>query len=206
MYFITSNYLMRSLYPKRYWKINTRGEKKIYLTFDDGPHPEVTPFVLAELKKYNAKATFFCTGKNVKKYPETYERILKRDHAVGNHTFSHLNGWKTSDEEYLQDIAEASKYINTKLFRPPYGRMKKSQERLFYKEFPKNKIIMWDVLSADFDQNIPDERCVKNVTRNTGQGSIVVFHDSEKSYDHLKYSLPLILQYFARKDFIFKRL
>ena len=206
MYLVKSNILFRLAYPNRYWKIDTKGRKELFLTFDDGPHPEITPFVLDLLRKYNAKATFFCLGNNVKKYPETYETILKRDHAVGNHTHNHLKGWKTSAEEYMQDIEEAGKYINTKLFRPPHGRMTKEQERLFFEKFPKHKIIMWSVLSGDFDNNISAEKCLKNVIKNTSPGSIIVFHDSEKAFGRLKYALPRVLEHCTEKGFTFKRL
>ncbi len=206
MYLVKSNILLRSAYPNRFWKINSKGRKEIYLTFDDGPHPQITPFVLDELRKYNAKATFFCIGNNVKKYPEIYELILKRDHAVGNHTFSHVNGWKTPDDAYLQDIEEAAKYINTRLFRPPYGRMSYKQEKLFRHKFSGHEIIMWDVLSADYDQNISGEKCLKNVVNNSKPGSIIVFHDSEKAFARLKYALPKVLEHFSEKGFSFKSL
>ena len=206
MYLVKSNILLRSAYPNRFWKIDSKGRKEIYLTFDDGPHPQITTFVLDELRKYNAKATFFCIGNNVKKHPEKYELILKRDHAVGNHTFSHINGWKTIDDAYLQDIEEAAKYINTKLFRPPYGRMSYKQEKLFRSKFPRHDIIMWDVLSADYDQNISAEKCLKNVIKNAKSGSIIVFHDSEKAFARLKYALPKVLEHFSERGFSFKSL
>lgn len=206
MYLVKSNILLRSFYPKRYWKIDTEQRKELFLTFDDGPHPDITSFVLDELRKFTAKATFFCIGKNVKDHPETYETILKRDHAVGNHTFSHLNGWETSPEDYLQDIEESGKYINTKFFRPPYGKMTYKQQQIFLNRFPRHKIFMWDVLSADYDQNISGEKCLINVTKNASAGSIIVFHDSEKAYARLKYALPRVLQHFAEKGFVFKRL
>ena len=125
-YLVKSSWWIRNLYRQCVWKINTK-EKIIYLSFDDGPHPVITPFILDELNKYNAKASFFCIGKNVVLYPDVYKRIIEEGHAVGNHSFTHLNGWKTKDKIYLNDIAEAKKYIDANLYRPPYGRIKSFQ-------------------------------------------------------------------------------
>ena len=136
-------------------------EKKVYFTFDDGPHPDVTPFVLEQLNRYNAKASFFCIGKNVMAYPEIFEMIVRKGHRVGNHTHNHLNGWKTSDDLYIDNILQAQQLIPTNLFRPPYGRIKKSQCLLLAKKIPGIKIIMWDVLSADFDTGIDARKMYK---------------------------------------------
>ena len=169
----------------------------IYLTFDDGPHPEATPFVLSELEKYNAKATFFCIGNNVLKHSNIYESILQAGHSVGNHTYDHLNGWKTETGAYLENIKDAATLIDSSLFRPPYGRIRKRQIRaLKQASHLPNQIIMWDVLSGDFDIKINGETCARNVIENTVQGSIVVFHDSQKAWDRLSIALPLVLQYF----------
>lgn len=154
-------------------------EKIIYLTFDDGPHPVATPFVLDTLKKYNAKATFFCIGKNVAQHPDIYKRILLEGHTTGNHTHNHLNGSKNSNEEYIANIKEAKKYIDSNLFRPPYGRITGFQVKLLNRAF---NIIMWDVLSADFDIHLSPEKCSRNVIKSAREGSIVVFHDSEKAF------------------------
>ena len=183
-------------------------EKKIYLTFDDGPHPDATTFVLDELKKYGAKATFFCIGENVLKHPGLYKRIEEEGHAVGNHTQHHLNGWKTQNEIYLQDIAEASAHINTNLFRPPYGRIRSSQAKKIPGVMQKMnaRIIMWSVLSGDFDENITPEKCYQNVIDNSKAGSIVVFHDSQKAYMRLSYALPLTLHFFEEKGYQFATL
>lgn len=200
--------LLKSFYPLACTWNFSRGEKVMYFTFDDGPHPVATPFVLDTLKQYNAKATFFCIGKNVIEYPDIYKRILNEGHSVGNHTFNHVNGWKTADQEYIDNIGEARKYIDSVLFRPPYGRITKFQASvLTAKENQKQKtvfrIIMWDVLSGDFDVAASAEKCVKNVTRNAREGSIIVFHDSEKALPRMKTSLAESLKYFSEKGFKF---
>ncbi len=176
--------------------------KEIYLTFDDGPTPEITSFVLNELKKYNAKATFFCVGENVKKNNTIYKRIIKEGHSVGNHTFSHLNGFRSNKKQYLQNINLASDYIDSKLFRPPYGILKLSQAR----ELQKNgyKIVMWNVLSGDFDSSISDQKCLENMIKKTTNGSIIVMHDSDKSKEKIFYALPKALDHFSKEGFIFK--
>ena len=181
-------------------------EKAIYLTFDDGPHPAITPLVLDELKRYNARATFFCIGKNVEENPVVYNRILEEGHAVGNHTYNHLDGWKTGRAKYLADILKAKKYIESDLFRPPYGRITRKQRKdLLVLERPL-KIIMWSVLSGDFDVKITPEQCCANVIKNTENGSVVVFHDSEKAMERVRYSLPIVLQYFFDKGYSFKKI
>ena len=176
--------------------------KEIYLTFDDGPTPEITTFVLNELKKHKAKATFFCIGKNVKKHLTIYKRIKKEGHAIGNHTYNHLNGFRTNNTNYIENILQAEKLIETNLFRPPYGRLKSSQARSIISK--GYKIIMWDVLSGDFDTTITPEKCLKNVLDKTTNGSIVVMHDSEKAKDKIFYTLPKILSYYQEKGYLFK--
>ncbi len=196
---------LRSLYKGRVWDIPNDGQE-LYLTFDDGPHPEVTVFVLDLLAKFNAKATFFCIGKNVEKYPHIYERILMEGHAVGNHSMNHLNGSKVKDKVYLDDIAEAQKFISSSLFRPPYGRLSNFQQKQLQAARFNFKIIMWSVLSADFDLTITHERCLQNVLLHTKSGSVIVFHDSEKARKNLEYALPKTLEYFADKGFTFKKI
>ena len=206
-YFVKTPWWLKKIYPNRVWDIDTN-EKIIYLSFDDGPHPEATPFVLDELAKYNAKATFFCIGKNVVDYPDIYKRILDEGHAIGNHTQQHLNGWKTSTEIYLTDVSEAAKNISSNLFRPPYGRIKRSQAKGI-SEALKNKsakIVMWDVLSGDFDMSLSNEKCLENVISKTRTGSIVVFHDSEKAFSRLKYTLPAMLEFFTLKGYVFSKI
>lgn len=189
--------IARFLLPKLIWKIPGK-EKKVYLTFDDGPHPEITPEVLNILNKFNAKATFFCVGDNVKKYPEVFKKILNNGHSVGNHTFNHLNGRKTENQIYFDNITLADKYINSKLFRPPYGQIKISQYKVLNKKY---KIIMWDVLSGDFLPSLSKEKCLEKVIKYTKSGSIIVFHDSLKTKEKVLYVLPGILKYFKNINF-----
>ena len=191
------------LYADRYlhkfvWHL--AGNNKIYLTFDDGPTPIITEKVLDILDSFNIKSTFFCLGRNVDKYPEIYKEIIKRGQAIGNHSYSHLNGWKTKYKEYVNDIELASNHINSKLFRPPYGKIKPFQLRNIYKKY---KIIMWDVLSGDFSKNIDNETCLNNVIKYVSDGSIIVFHDSVKASDNLFYALPRAIEYLLSKGFKF---
>lgn len=206
-YFVKTPWWLKKIYPNRLWNVDVK-EKIIYLTFDDGPHPVATPFVLEFLKKYNAKATFFCIGKNVLANPAIYKRILDEGHSAGNHTHNHLNGWKTNTDVYLADVSEASKYLTTKLFRPPYGRIRSSQIKGISEamENKSAKIIMWDVLSGDFDESLSKEKCLNNVTRTAKPGSIIVFHDSEKAFSRLKYALPESLEFFTKEGYVFKGL
>jgi peptidoglycan/xylan/chitin deacetylase (PgdA/CDA1 family) len=192
-------------FSKCVWEIPSQ-EKVIYLTFDDGPHPEATSFVLNTLKDYNAKATFFCIGKNVLDQPDLYERIITEGHAVGNHTFNHLNGWKTADSVYMENIAKAKKYIDSSLFRPPYGKITPFQLRLLAKEKFKLTPIMWTVLSGDFDAKLSKESCLENVLTAANNGSIIVFHDSQKALVNLQFALPKVLNYFKQKGFRFEKI
>lgn len=206
MYLIKTSFLLRAFYPSCVWKMPTH-KKVIYLSFDDGPHPIATPFVIEQLEKYNAKASFFCIGKNVVEYPAIYQQLIQKGHTVGNHTMHHLNGWETSDELYLQNIQEAGKLISSDFFRPPYGRIKRSQIKKIHanKHLPQ-QIIMWDVLSGDFDTKITGQDCLNNVVKNTQAGSIVVFHDSAKAWDRLQFALPATLAYFSKQGYQFKAL
>lgn len=202
MYLVKSPWLLKKLYPALIWNIPTE-EKEVYLTFDDGPHQTITPFVLDALEKHNAKATFFCIGKNVKEHPAIFERIISEGHKVGNHTYNHYNGWKTPDATYIKDILEAKQHIDSDLFRPPYGRISKFQTQQLKSFF---KIVMWDVLSGDFDITLTPQKCLEHVVSNVAPGSIVVFHDSQKALPRLEYALPKALEFLSKKGYRFKSL
>lgn len=202
MYLVNSPVWLQWLYPSLTWH-KSRQEKCVYLTFDDGPIPVVTPFVLNTLKNFEAKATFFCIGDNVVRYPEIYQELISQGHSVGNHTFNHLNGWKTATGTYLQNIEKAAGVISSDLFRPPYGRIKKSQIAGLKSRKPHLKTIMWDVLSGDFDLNLTPQECVQNVISNARNGSIIVFHDSLKAFPRLETALPEILQNLKEKGYRF---
>jgi len=192
------------LFPKYIWEMPDR-EKKIYLTFDDGPTPEITEWTLAQLRQYNAKATFFCIGDNIEKYPDIFKKVIAEGHSIGNHTFSHLNGWKTQTQNYLENTKKCDDSISKlttdhcKLFRPPYGKIKKSQAKILLEQ--GYKIIMWDVLSADFDREITAEECLKNVLSNIKPGSIIIFHDSIKAFKNLEYTLPKTLAFLKENGY-----
>lgn len=203
-YLVKTPWWLKKLYPGCTWQMPA-GEKKLYLSFDDGPHPLATPFVLNELKKYQAKATFFCIGKNVLEQPVIYRQIIEEGHQVGNHTFNHLNGWKTADGTYLENVSKAKKYIDSNLFRPPYGKATKFQLRVI-SSGQQLLPVMWTVLSGDFDPALTKENCLSNVLRHSGDGSIIVCHDSEKAFDKLQYVLPRVLEFFSEKGFGFNRI
>lgn len=182
------------------WKIFT-DKPVIYLTFDDGPIPEITPFILKTLDEFHAKATFFCVGENVKKHPEIYSEIVRSGHKTGNHTFNHLNGWKTHSVKYIDNINKCTDYFSSDLFRPPYGKLKPSQLRKIKKEF---SVVLWTVLSYDFDQQVSKEDCLNNVLTYTDNGAVVVFHDNLKAKNNLFYSLPRFLDFFTKKGYKFE--
>jgi len=171
---------------------------EVYLTFDDGPTPVVTPWVLERLDEAGAKGTFFCLGRNVDKHPEIYEQILSRGHSVGNHSYSHLKGFRSSVRRYMDDINLASDMIDSKLFRPPYGRIFPGQVKAVLEQYD---IIMWDVLSIDYNAGLSGERVLQNVTRNVKPGSIIVFHDSEKAAENLYYALPRTLDFLKNEGY-----
>lgn len=204
-YFIRTPGWLKKLYPSCIWQMDAT-EKIIYLTFDDGPHPAITPFVLDTLKDFQAKATFFCIGKNVVNNPEVYKRMIEEGHAVGNHTFNHLNGWKTPDKIYMDDILKAKKYIDSFLFRPPYGRISPFQLRLLAADKYQMRPVMWTVLSGDFDVKLHPDQCLKNVLAKTRPGSIVVFHDSEKANPRMSKALPEMLKFFTEQGYQFKKI
>ncbi|HMG14361.1 MAG TPA: polysaccharide deacetylase family protein [Saprospiraceae bacterium] len=202
MYLVKTPKLIQQIFPNYIWKMPEE-EKAIYLTFDDGPIPDVTPWVLQQLNKYNAQATFFCVGDNVNKYPEIYNAVIADGHMVGNHTYNHLNGWLTDTAQYYKNIKRCATLVKSDLFRPPYGKISRKQAQFLKRDF---QIIMWDILSGDFDNNITKEQCLENVIENTQNGSLIVFHDSLKAWDKLQYVLPRILKYYSDKGYVFKRL
>ncbi|MFE3869423.1 polysaccharide deacetylase family protein [Flavobacterium sp. LS2P90] len=204
---VKTNWIIKKLFSNYVWDI-PNNESKIFLTFDDGPIPEITEWVLEELKKHNAKATFFCIGNNIEKHPEIFKKVIGEGHAIGNHTFNHLNGWKTTTETYLANFERCKETIqqfaisnvNSKIFRPPYGKIKRAQAKAIRQS--GYKIIMWDVLSVDFDSNLSREKCLQNVLSNIESGSIIVFHDSIKAFKNLEYVLPKILAYLKENNFV----
>lgn len=200
---------VKSLFPNFTWNIDTK-KQELYLTFDDGPTPEITPWVLEQLKTYNAKATFFCIGSNVEKHPEILKSIIDEGHTIGNHTYNHLKGWKHKTKDYLVDVELAQKAINkislsnSKLFRPPYGKFKTKQAKQLQKS--DYKIVMWDVLSFDWDVAVSQKECLDNIINSANEGSIIVMHDSLKAEQNLKYVIPKVLEYYSEKGFEFKAL
>lgn len=208
---VKTNRFVKTIFPNYIWDI-PNNEKKIYLTFDDGPIPQVTEWTLAQLKKHNAKATFFCIGDNIQKHPEIFQKVIENGHAIGNHTFNHLKGWETSLEDYIENTKKCSKtmancQLNTEhcqLFRPPYGKIKPSQAKALRKL--GYKIIMWDIISMDFDQTISREECLNNVLRNIESGSIIVFHDSVKAWKNLEHVLPKTLAFLNENGFVCEKI
>lgn len=199
---------VKTLFPNFVWNIDT-DNKELYLTFDDGPTPEITDWVLQLLAKYNAKATFFCIGNNIKKHPEIFQKIITEGHSVGNHTYNHLKGWKHKAKDYVNDVIETDKLINnpsinSNLFRPPYGKFKNKQSKKLLEL--GYKVILWDVLSYDWDKSVSEDTCFNNVTSAAKEGSIVVFHDSVKASRNLKDVLPKVLEYYTEKGYEFKAL
>lgn len=196
-------FLQQLLLPKA-WCHQPSSTLSLYLTFDDGPIPVVTPWVLEQLEKYEAKATFFCVGANVQKYPAIYEQVLIGGHQVGNHTQQHSNGWTTSTQTYLQEVTTASQWIDSPLFRPPYGRLTPWQS--YFLRQKGYQLVYWEVLAGDFDPSISWEKCLQNVLKHSQTGSIVVLHDSQKAWPHLKEVLPRLLEHYHQKGYQFKAL
>lgn len=200
MYFTKIPLFIQKLYPNRIWKIPCK-EKKIFLSFDDGPNDISTLPILEILHKYNIKATFFCVGNNVHLYPAIFKKIYQNGHIVGNHTYNHLNGWKTSNDEYIKDVYKAKQLIPSKLFRPPFGKIKNKQATLLNSDF---KIIMFDVIAGDFDEHCSAEKCILNIQKNTKNGSIILLHDSIKTWFKVKTILPQIIPYFLERNYTFE--
>jgi peptidoglycan/xylan/chitin deacetylase (PgdA/CDA1 family) len=195
--------LLRPLIGRNYlWRKNS-SEKVVYLTFDDGPVPEVTPQVLGILDDFDIKATFFCVGDNVKKFPELYREILLKGHSVGNHTFHHLNGFKVGQEQYLKDVEQASQLIDSRLFRPPYGKLTRREKKILQQKF---QIVLWDVISYDYDQNLSPSQVLKNVKSYSRSGSVILFHDSVKAKNNMLTVLPQAISFLLAKGYRFEKL
>jgi len=200
---IKTHKTIKWLFPKYVWDI-PNNKNKVYLTFDDGPIPEVTEFVLSELQKHKAKATFFCIGDNIRKNPGIFEKVIASGNAIGNHTFNHLKGWETETEKYVENVKQCEQQMNlhqvkTNLMRPPYGKIKRAQAKILRNS--GYKIIMWDIVSADFDAEVSPEACLRNVIKNVTSGSIIVFHDSLKAFPNMRYALPETLKFLSENGF-----
>jgi len=194
---------IRTLYPKSLtWRIKT-SLPEIFLTFDDGPIPEVTPLVINILKKYNVKATFFCVGENVQKYPEVFKLLIEDGHAIGNHTYHHVKAWKTDYKSYLSEVEECNKLVNSNLFRPPHGQITRKIAKTLSKDY---RIIMWSALTGDYAKKLSGDQCLVNAIKNTRPGSIIVFHDSLKARERMEYALPLYIQYCMKQGYSFATL
>jgi peptidoglycan/xylan/chitin deacetylase (PgdA/CDA1 family) len=199
MFFVRTPILLMKVFPELIWRFKEKEKENnnhVYLTFDDGPTPGITTWVLDQLRQFEAKGTFFCLGKNVEKNPDLYRKIIDEGHTVGNHTYSHLKGWQMDNTEYFNDIDLASNFISSRLFRPPYGKFTASQIKYLSDNY---QIVMWDILSQDYNQNISPEKVLNNVLDNVRGGSIVVFHDSVKAEPNLTYALPRVLDNLSGK-------
>lgn len=202
MYLVKTPQFIQNFFPNFTWRIPTQ-DKELFLTFDDGPIPEVTPWVLDQLRTFHAKATFFCVGNNIRKHQEVFQQVKAEGHSVGNHTYNHLNGWASDNIPYFHNVRHAAALTDSDLFRPPYGRLKPKQAQFLQRHY---RIVMWDVLSGDFDPNISDEQCLNNVLNNASDGSIIVFHDSLKAKEKLEYVLPRVLKHFSEQGYTFQSL
>lgn len=202
MYFAKAPLLLKLLYPKSIWNLS-RAEKTVYLTFDDGPIPELTPYVLDILDSFQVKATFFCVGENIKKNPHLLELILNRGHRVGNHTYNHLNGRKTDTKTYLENVEACQELTQSDLFRPPYGMVRRKQLKSLYKTY---RVIMWDILSGDYRLDLSPEDCLSNVLNNVRNGSIIIFHENIKASPRLEYALPRAIESLLAAGYTFKLL
>jgi len=193
--------LYRLLFPKSRWRIKVPGKKTVYLTFDDGPIPEITPWVLDLLDSCQIKATFFCVGDNVRKYPEVYRQLLDRGHQTGNHTFHHVQGWKNKTSFLLENAQKAGELIASALFRPPHGHMRMHQNKALRKA--GYSVVMWDVVTRDYSRFMTPEQVLQNVKKYTRDGSIIVFHDSLKAEKNMKYALPRAIEWLQEEGYTF---
>ena len=206
-YWVKTRWFIKKLFPGYIWSI-PKPQKTVYLTFDDGPIPEITEWVLHILKQNDIKATFFCIGDNIEKHPDIFQKVIDGGHTIGNHTFNHINGWNSDNGIYMENVEACNQSItkrvnkDAKLFRPPYGKIKAAQAKALKEK--GYKIIMWDVLSADFDTTITPEQCLQNVTKNATNGSVIIFHDSIKAFANLEYALPLVIKYLKENGYSFE--
>jgi len=203
MYLVKTPRVVQKLFPNFHWRVESPTTPTLYFTFDDGPIPQLTPWVLEQLAAYDAKATFSCVGNNVRRYPELIQKTLDAGHSIGNHTMHHLDGWKSENVPYFHDVRHCALQVKSSLFRPPYGRLMPSQAQFLQRHY---EIVMWDVLSGDFDPELTAEDCFQNVVRSARPGSIVVFHDSLKAEDKLRDFLPRLLAHYAALGYRFEAL
>lgn len=201
-YLVKTPWWVKKLYPDCVWDMPEKN-KTLYLSFDDGPHPTITPFVLKLLKQYNAKASFFCIGENVAQHPDLFKQYIDEGHAVGNHTYKHVNGWKTNDEDYLYDIERTDRLMSTNLFRPPYGRITRSQIKKIRNDNAGKKIIMWNILAGDWVTTLSPDKCYTRMREKISEGDIIVLHESNKSWERMSYCLPRLLKEFTAKGYVF---
>lgn len=199
MYLVKTPKYVQEAFPTMEWRYQTV-DKVLYLTFDDGPTPESTPTILEILQRYGAKATFFCVGDNIRKFPQLVDTIIDEGHKIGSHTYNHLSGWTTTNRTYYSNIHKAADLVDSRLFRPPYGRITPNQSKQISKDY---RIVMWDVLSGDFDKNITADQCYHNVINNSKPGSVVVFHDSKKTTSLVSKVLPRVLEFFDANGYQF---
>ncbi len=202
MYLVKTPPLAKKIFCDYLWDIPTE-EKVLYFTFDDGPIPEVTPMVLDILKDYSAQATFFCVGENIEKHPHIFQRILDENHAVGNHTHNHLNGWKTPKDVYINNVSKCQKLVNSKLFRPPYGKITREQANTLKSQYT---IVMWDILCGDFDKKVTSKNCFGRMKKHAVPGSIIVLHDSIKTKNCVQKALPETLEFFQKQGYRFEKI
>lgn len=193
---------LRWLYPSFTWRISN-ASRDVYLTFDDGPTPEVTEWVLEQLYQYKAQATFFLIGKNISRHDRIFQKLKESNHALGNHTYNHLKGWKTENSVYHDNFVKCGEVLDTQLFRPPYGKIKRSQANRILKT---HKVIMWDVLTYDYDNRVSAQQCLNYLKQNVRPGSIIVFHDSVKAWPRLQEVLPQALEFLEEQGYEMKAL
>lgn len=193
-------FFLRWLYPNALWRMDPN-EHSVYLTFDDGPIPEVTPWVLDVLEKYNIKATFFMVGDNIRKYPDIFEEVRRRGHRLGNHTFNHISGHLHGISSYVRNVERANEYLHTDLFRPPYGWMKWRQYNAISRRY---RVVMWDLVTRDYSTHLTGKDVLANVRHYARNGSIITFHDSIKSYEKLQYALPRAIEWLLKQGYEFK--